>query len=57
MRKRSKLNNPEQKTRNGYNSQDIEAGTDQDLIKQAKKKYENSGVQQTKATIHPKQYK
>ena len=57
MRKRSKQNNPEQKTRNGINNQDIEAGEDQDIIKKAKKMNEASGGQQTKATVHPKQYK
>lgn len=57
IRKRSKQNNPEQKTRNGINNQDIEAGEDQDIIKRAKKMNEASGGQQAKATVHPKQYK
>ena len=43
MKKRSKQQNPEQKTRNGVNNQDLEFGSDFDLIKQAKKKYEKSG--------------
>ena len=43
MKKRSKQQNPEQKTRNGVNNQDLELGSDFDLIKQAKKKYEKSG--------------
>ena len=40
MKKRSKQQNPEQKTRNGVNNKDLELGSDFDLIKQAKKKYE-----------------
>ena len=42
MKKRSKQQNPEQKTRNGANNQDLELGADFDLIKEAKKKYEQS---------------
>ena len=52
MKKRSKQQNPEQKTRNGVNNQDLELGSDFDLIKQAKKKYEKSG-QPIKSKIHP----
>ena len=52
MKKRSKQQNPEQKTRNGVNNQDLELGSDFDLIKQAKKKYEKS-QQPTKSKIHP----
>ena len=42
MKKRSKQQNPEQKTRNGVNNGDLELGSDFDLIKQAKKKYEKT---------------
>ncbi|HWJ78339.1 MAG TPA: glycogen biosynthesis protein GlgD [Niallia sp.] len=49
MKKRSKQNNPEQKTRNGINNQDIELGEDRDLVKEAKKKYEQSGGQPAKS--------
>jgi hypothetical protein len=49
MKKRSKQQNPEQKTRNGANSQDLELGKDFDLIKQAKKKYEQQGGQPIKS--------
>jgi len=52
LKKRSKQQNPEQKTRNGINNQDIELGQDRDLIKQAKKKYENIGSQPIKSKIH-----
>ncbi len=54
MKKRSKRQNPEQKTRNGDNNQDVELGNETDLIKLAKKKYEQSGAQPTRAKIHPK---
>ena len=37
MKKRSKQQNPEQKTRNGNNNQDLELGQDVDLVKQAKR--------------------
>ncbi|PLR68520.1 MULTISPECIES: glycogen biosynthesis protein GlgD [Bacillaceae] len=43
MTKRSKQNNPEQKTRNGQNNQDVEFGKDFDPVKQSKKKYEQRG--------------
>ena len=56
MKKRSKQYNPEQKTRNGINNQDIEAGADNDIIKRAKKMNEKKG-QPAKATVHPKAYK
>lgn len=52
MKKRSKQNNPEQKTRNGVNNQDIELGQDFDQVKQAKKKYEKKG-QPDKSKFHP----
>jgi hypothetical protein len=54
MKKRSKQQNPEQKTRNGINSQDVEFGEEKDLVKLAKKKYEQSGPQPTRSKIHPK---
>ncbi|RDU36138.1 MULTISPECIES: glycogen biosynthesis protein GlgD [Neobacillus] len=52
MKKRSKKNNPEQKTRNGYNSQDVEVGTDLDLIDRAKRAYEKTGGQPVKSKMH-----
>ena len=52
MKKRSKQQNPEQKTRNGINNNDIELGQDVDLVKQAKKKYEQSGGQPVKSKMH-----
>ncbi|MEH7250959.1 glycogen biosynthesis protein GlgD [Neobacillus niacini] len=52
MKKRSKQNNPEQKTRNGVNNQDLELGQDVDLVKQSKKKYEESGGQPVKSKFH-----
>ncbi|MEQ2529376.1 glycogen biosynthesis protein GlgD [Bacillaceae bacterium CLA-AA-H227] len=52
MKKRSKQNNPEQKTRNGINNQDIELGQDFDQVKQAKKKYEKKG-QPVKSKFQP----
>lgn len=53
MKKRSKQQNPEQKTRNGLNNNDLEFGSDFDLIKQAKKKYEEHGGQPVKSKFHP----
>nr|WP_295970941.1 glycogen biosynthesis protein GlgD [uncultured Bacillus sp.] len=53
MKKRSKQQNPEQKTRNKQNHQDIELGKETDLVKLAKKKYEQNGAQPTKSKIHP----
>ncbi|MBT2690490.1 glycogen biosynthesis protein GlgD [Bacillus sp. ISL-47] len=53
VKKRSKQNNPEQKTRNGVNSQDLELGQDFDAVKQSKKKYENTGGQPVKSKFHP----
>ncbi len=53
MKKRSKQNNPEQKTRNGINNQDYEIGSDQNPVKEAKKKYEKSGGQPVKSKFHP----
>ncbi|MBM7704851.1 glycogen biosynthesis protein GlgD [Metabacillus iocasae] len=38
MKKRSKQNNPEQKTKNGMNSNDIEVGKDFDPVKELKQK-------------------
>lgn len=52
MKKRSKQQNTEQKTRNGINNQDLELGRDVDLVKQAKKKYENTGGQPVKSKMH-----
>jgi len=52
LKKRSKKNNPEQKTRNGINNQDLELGQDRDLIKEAKKKYEQTGGQPVKSKMH-----
>jgi len=53
MKKRSKQNNPEQKTRNGINNQDLELGSDFDPVKEAKKKYEKKGGQPVKSKFHP----
>ncbi|WP_243385986.1 glycogen biosynthesis protein GlgD [Bacillus kexueae] len=47
MKKRSKQNNPEQKTKNGINNQDVELNQDYDPVKTAKKKYLEQG-QKTK---------
>lgn len=52
VKKRSKQNNPEQKTRNGFNNQDLEVGKEFDFVKQAKKKYEAMG-QPVKSKFHP----
>lgn len=52
MKKRSKQNNPEQKTRNGYNNQDVEFG-EYDPVKTSKKKYEKTGGQPVKSKFHP----
>ncbi|RDI44344.1 glycogen biosynthesis protein GlgD [Falsibacillus pallidus] len=43
MKKKSKRNNPEQKTRNGVNNQDVELGKDYDPVKESKKRYEKKG--------------
>jgi hypothetical protein len=53
LKKRSKQQNPEQKTRNGLNNQDIEFGQDVNLVKQSKKKYEKTGGQPVKSKFHP----
>ncbi|MBG9448299.1 glycogen biosynthesis protein GlgD [Cytobacillus firmus] len=53
VKKRSKQNNPEQKTRNGANNQDVEFGRDFDAVKQSKKHYEKSGGQPVKSKFHP----
>jgi hypothetical protein len=53
MKKRSDQNNPEQKTRNGHNNQDAEFGKEHDPVKEAKKRYENSGGQPVKSKFHP----
>jgi hypothetical protein len=53
VKKKSKQQNPEQKTRNGINNQDVEFGQSQDIIKKAKKAYENNGAQPTRSKIHP----
>lgn len=55
MKKRSKQQNPEQKTRNGVNNQDLELGQDVDLVKQSKMKYEKSGGQPVKSKFHQEQ--
>ncbi|AEH46818.1 hypothetical protein [Parageobacillus thermoglucosidasius] len=52
MKKRSKQNNPEQKTRNGTHNHDIELGKEADPVKQAKKAYEQTGGQPQKAKQH-----
>ncbi|WP_243291105.1 glycogen biosynthesis protein GlgD [Bacillus sp. FJAT-47783] len=39
MKKRSKQNNPEQKTKNGMNSNDVEFAGEYDPVKSAKKNY------------------
>ncbi|MDQ1144673.1 MAG: glycogen biosynthesis protein GlgD [Bacillus sp. (in: firmicutes)] len=52
MKKRSKQQNPEQKTRNGVNNQDVEFGQDFDVVKQSKKKYEKTGGQPVKSKFH-----
>ncbi|MCM3164570.1 glycogen biosynthesis protein GlgD [Metabacillus litoralis] len=43
MKKRSKQNNPEQKTKNGVNSNDLELGQDYDPIKETKAKNAKKG--------------
>jgi len=53
MKKRSKQNNPEQKTRNGVNNQDMEFGSEHNPVKKAKRKYEKSGGQPVKSKFHP----
>lgn len=53
MKKRSKQQNPEQKTRNGFNNQDVEFGKDYDPVKASKKKYEKTGGQPVKSKFHP----
>lgn len=53
VKKRSKQNNPEQKTRNGINNNDLELGRDFEIIKQSKKNYEKSGGQPVKSKFHP----
>jgi hypothetical protein len=57
VKKRSKQQNPEQKTRNGINNQDMELGKDYDPVKKSKQKYEKSGGQPVKSKMHqePKQ--
>lgn len=57
MKKRSKKNNPEQKTRSGYNSQDVEAGSEHNLIDRAKKVYEETGGQKVKSKMHVENHK
>jgi hypothetical protein len=52
VKKRSKQQNPEQKTRNGINNQDLELGKDVDVVKQSKQKYEKSGGQPVKSKMH-----
>ncbi|WP_442595604.1 glycogen biosynthesis protein GlgD [Neobacillus sp. D3-1R] len=55
MKKRSKKNNPEQKTRDGINNQDIEFGQDYDVVKKSKYAYENMGSQPVKSKMHQEQ--
>ncbi|MFD2446501.1 glycogen biosynthesis protein GlgD [Bacillus sp. CGMCC 1.16607] len=55
MAKRSKMNNPEQKTRNGSNNQDVEFGQDMDVIKKSKLAYEKTGGQPVKSKMHQEQ--
>ena len=43
MKKRSKQNNPEQKTKNGVNSNDVEFGQDFDPVKKSKQNYQKKG--------------
>ena len=43
MKKRSKQNNPEQKTKNGVNSNDLELGQDFDAVKEVKAKNAKKG--------------
>ncbi|MDQ0231160.1 glycogen biosynthesis protein GlgD [Metabacillus malikii] len=43
MKKRSKQNNPEQKTKNGVNSNDLELGRDYDPVKLVKAKNAKKG--------------
>jgi hypothetical protein len=50
--KKSKQNNPEQKTRNGIHHNDLELGKDFDPVKQAKKAYEQTGGQPQKSKQH-----
>jgi hypothetical protein len=52
VKKRSKQNNPEQKTRNGINNNDLELGKDFDPVKQAKEAYEQTGGQPQKSKQH-----
>jgi hypothetical protein len=55
LKKRSNQHNPEQKTRNGQNNQDLEFGTDFDPVKKSKKAYENTGGQPVKSKMHQEQ--
>lgn len=52
MKKRSKQNNPEQKTQNAVNSHDFELGQEQDIVQKAKQKNKNK-TQPTKSKVHP----
>ncbi|BBW95185.1 MULTISPECIES: hypothetical protein [Geobacillus] len=45
MKRRLKQTNPEQKTRNGRNNNDLELGQEFDPVKLAKKQYEQTGGQ------------
>lgn len=53
MKKRSKQNNPEQKTRNGINNQDVEFSSEYAPVKEAKRRYEKTGGQPVKSKFHP----
>ena len=52
MKKRSKQQNPEQKTRNGINNTYTEFGQEFDPVKESKKKYEKQG-QKVKSKQRP----
>ncbi|WP_064092707.1 hypothetical protein [Rossellomorea aquimaris] len=51
MKKRSKQNNPEQKTRSDFRNLDTEFGSESNPVKNAKKKYEKQG-QPVKSNHH-----
>lgn len=53
MKKRSKQNNPEQKTRNGMNNKDVELASEYDPVIHSKQKYEKTGGQPVKSKFHP----
>jgi hypothetical protein len=57
MKKRSKQNNPEQKTRDGVNNADAEFARETDVVPRAKKAYEKTGGQPVKSKFHQEQSK